>query len=479
MTTTNVRADLAVIGSGAAGFAAAIAAAKLGKKVVMVERDTVGGTCVNVGCVPSKALVAAAAARHAAATADRFPGLGAAAVGVDFAALIGGKQALVEQLRADKYIALAQEYGWQIVAGAAVFSGTADAPVVAVELIGGGTRIVEAEHYLIATGAAPRIPAVAGLTEAGYSTSTTAMELEKLPSSLIVLGGNAVGLELAQLFARLGTRVTVVEARERLAPFEEAELSYAIEAVFAEENIRVLTGAALTEVHVVDGAKVATIRTREGTIEQARADQLLIATGRRPNTAGLRLGAVSVAVDEDGAIMVDVRQRTSNPRIWAAGDVTGGPQLVYVAAAQGTLVADIALAHADRALDYSTVPRVTFTSPGLAAVGLTETDAAAAGFAPESRVLHGASVPRSLVGRDTRAVVKLVADRRSGRVLGVHVLAEGAGELIAAAGYVLGAGMTVEQLAHAWAPYLTVAEALKLTAQAFTTDVATLSCCAG
>ncbi|HEY5842193.1 MAG TPA: mercury(II) reductase [Mycobacterium sp.] len=479
MATTESRPDLAIIGSGSAAFAAAIAAVNHGKSVVMIERGTVGGTCVNVGCVPSKALLAAAEARHGAAAADRFPGLDAGVVPpLDFAGLIAGKDALVAQLRADKYIELASEYGWEIVTGTAAFDGTGDTPRLRVAANDGGTRVVEAGQYLIATGATPWIPPIDGLAEAGYLTSTTAMDLKRLPESLIVIGGNAVGLEQAQLFARLGAQVTVIEALDRLAPGEEPDISAAIEAVFADEHIGVLTAATVEKVLAGDGHKAVSVRTSAG-VSELRAEHVLVATGRRPTTAGLGLEAVGVGVGERGAVIVDDRQRTGNARIWAAGDVAGGPQLVYVAAAQGTLVADNAFAAADRILDNATVPRVTFTSPALAAVGLTEAEAQAAGYHCQCRTLALSSVARALVNRDTRGLVKIVADADTGRILGVHALTEGAGDLITAAGYAMNAHMTVERLAHTWAPYLTMAEALKLTAQTFTTDVTKLSCCAG
>ncbi|NKY53919.1 mercury(II) reductase [Nocardia vermiculata] len=478
MTPTDSRADLAIIGSGSAAFAAAIAATNLGKRVVMVERGTVGGTCVNVGCVPSKALLAAAEARHSAAAAGRFPGLTAAAVPLDFPDLIAGKDALVTQLRAEKYLELAVGYGWEIVSGTAVFDGGTEKPVLRVELAEGGTRVIEADQYLIATGAAPWVPPIDGLAEAGYLTSTTAMDLHALPESLIVVGAGYVGLEQAQLFARLGSKVTVI-ARSRLTSGEEPEISAALEAVFADEHIDVHTATTVEKVLAADGHKLVTVRTRDGAATELRAEHVLIATGRRPNTAALGLESVGVTVDAHGAVLVDDCQRSSNPRIWAAGDVTGDPQFVYVAAAQGTLVADNAFAHADRALDYTTVPRVTFTSPAIASVGLTDTQAAAAGLACQCRVLDLAYVPRALVNRDTRGLVKIIAEQGTGAILGVHALTDNAGDLITAAGYAMTAGMTVQQLAHTWAPYLTMGEALKLTAQTFTTDVTKLSCCAG
>ncbi|MEU2607699.1 mercury(II) reductase [Streptomyces albus] len=469
--------DLAVIGSGGAAFAAAIAARTKDARVVMIERGTTGGTCVNTGCVPSKALLAAAEARHIA-LAQPFPGISTEAGPVDFGALIGGKTALVDAMRKDKYEDLAGEYGWQILHGTAAFTGEAGGPTLQVALDGGGTTTIEAEHYLIATGSQPWAPPIAGLEEAGYLTSTTAMELERLPESMIVIGGNYIGLEQGQLFARLGVQVTVVEALQRLAPFEEPEVSEVIEQVFRDEGIRVHTAATVTAVRREEHGYVLT--AADGGQQFAlRAEQLLVATGRRPVTDGLGLQAVGVKTGERGEIVVDEHLRTHHPRIWAAGDVTGHPQFVYVAAAHGTLAADNALDGAARTLDYRHLPRVTFTTPAIAAAGLTDAQAIAQGYACDCRVLPLAYVPRALVNRDTRGLIKLVAERGTGRLLGAHVIADGAGDVIAPAVYALANQMTVQQMADLWCPYLTMAEGLKLAAQTYTRDVAKLSCCAG
>ena len=474
-----MRYDLAIIGSGGAAFAAAIAATTHERSVVMIERATTGGTCVNVGCVPSKALLAAADARHDASVAARFPGIAASAGPVDGPALITGKDALVEGLRTEKYLDLAADYGWEIIAGSARFTlDTGEGPGLDVDLTGGGTTRVEAEHYLIATGSAPWAPPIDGLSDAGYLTSTTAMELPHLPESMIVFGGGYVALEQAQLFARLGTEVTVV-ARSRLLSGEEPEISAAIAAIVADEGITVHTGSHLTAVRRAGERIVATVVTPDGGERELCAEQLLVATGRCPVTAGLNLEAVGVITGRRGEIMVDEYLRTANARIWAAGDVIGGPQFVYVAGAQGTLVADNAFCGAARTLDYTALPRVIFTSPAVASVGMTDAQATDAGLECDCRVLPLAYVTRAVVNRDTRGLVKLVAQADTGRLLGVHVVAENAGEVITAATYALTAEMTVEQLAHTWAPYLTMAESLKLAAQAYTIDVAKLSCCAG
>jgi mercuric reductase len=470
--------DLAIIGSGGAAFSAAITARRRDASVVMIDRGTVGGTCVNTGCVPSKALLAAAEARHVAGSAGRFPGIQASAGEVAFGDFIAGKDALVAAMRADKYVDLAVAYGWQIVPGTARFVAGSDGPVLHVALNAGGSTRIRARHYLVATGSAPWVPPIDGLDQVAYLTSTTAMDLDTLPESMIMVGGNAVGLEQAQLFARLGTRVTLVEALQRLAPLEEPEASAMIEAVFADEGITIHTAAEATAVRRDGDRVVLTVRGSDGHDHQLGAQQVVMATGRRPVTGALGLDAVGVKTGRLGKVVVDAQLRTDHPRIWAAGDVTGAPQFVYVAAAHGAIVADNALDNAGRAIDYTHLPRVTFTSPAIASVGLTEEQAVAAGYACDCRVLPLEYVPRAIVNQDTRGMVKLVADAESGRILGVHAAAEAAGELAAAGVYVLSAGMSIEQLANLWCPYLTMAEALKLTAQSFTRDVSMLSCCA-
>lgn len=466
--------DLAIIGSGSAAFAAAIAARGKGASVVMVESGTVGGTCVNVGCVPSKALLAAAATRHSAATADRFPGLVATTIPVDAAALIAGKDRLVQQLRGEKYLDLAAAHGWEILSGTATFVG---GPALRVTGHRGEQGYIEAARYLIATGSVPWVPPIDGLTESGYLTSTSAMALDTLPDSMIVVGGNAVGLEQAQVFARLGTRVTVVEARERIAPFDDPALSAALEQYLRAEGMIVHTGATLTRVHPDSDGVRATARISDAIVDLS-ADRVLVAAGRRPLTSGLGLDAVGVTTGPVGEVVVDEYLRTSNDRIWAAGDVTGAPQFVYVAGAQGTLAADNAFGDTPRTLDCTALPRVTFTSPALAAVGLTEAQAAAAGIPTTARTLPLTHVPRALANRDTRGLITLIAHAQTGQLIGAHVLAEGAGEIITAAIYALTAGLTVGQIATTWHPYLTMSESLKLAAQTFSRDVTALSCCA-
>ncbi|WP_026926614.1 mercury(II) reductase [Granulicoccus phenolivorans] len=469
--------DLAVIGSGGAAFAAAIRATSLGRSVVMVERGTFGGTCVNTGCVPSKALIAAAEARHVAADAStRYPGISTMAGAVDMPDLIGGKQALVERLRTEKYVDIADHYGWRVARGEATFSGTPDAPLVRITDAAGGVEEITAQHYLIATGAQPWVPPIEGLAQAGYLTSTTAMELTEVPASLIVLGGGYVALEQAQLFARLGTKVTLL-VRSRLTSKEEPEVSRALQEVFADEGIRVVRRAVPTRVtRDAPTGDVMVTADVSGAEQQFRAEQVLVALGRRPVTEGLGLTAVGVSTGATGQVAVTDRLQSTNPRIWAAGDVTGHPEFVYVAAAHGTLVVENAFAGADRPIDYTRLPRVTFTSPAIGAVGMTEKQVIAAGIPCDCRVLPLEYVPRALVNRDTRGFIKMVANAESGEILGITAVAKDAGELAAAGVHVIGRSIT--EVADAWAPYLTMAEGIRIVARAFTTDIRLLSCCA-
>ncbi|MDG4756219.1 MULTISPECIES: mercury(II) reductase [Micromonospora] len=455
--------DLAVVGSGGAAMAAAIAARQAGARVVLIERAVLGGTCVNVGCVPSKTLLAAAGTRHAALS-NPFPGAPTSADGVDLRALVGQKDELVGRLRQAKYGDVAAAYGFEVRPGQARFT---DGDTLTID-----DRPLRARAYVIATGAEPARPDLPGLGEVDYLTSTTAMEQSELPDSLVVVGGGYVGMEQAQLFAHLGTRVTLVG---RLAPRAEPELAEALRAVFADDGITMLEEHATEVQRAAGGVEVVTASGR-----RASGQRLLVATGRRARTDGLDLAVAGVKTDERGFVVVDAAQRTTNPRVYAAGDVTGAPQYVYVAAATGRVAAVNALAGdgtRPARLDYTGLPSVVFTRPQLASAGLTEADALAAGHDCACRILDLADVPRALVNRDTRGAVKVVADANTGRVLGVHALADGAGEMMLAATYAIKAGMTVDDIADTWAPYLTMAESLRITAGTFRNELPT-SCCA-
>ncbi len=459
--------DLVAIGAGSAAFAAAIRATNLGAHVAIVERNTVGGTCVNVGCIPSKNLLAASETYHHAGR-HPFAGISSSQDGVDMGALIDMKAGIVSMLRKEKYLDLAEHYGFEIITGTARFTSP--------ETIDVDGREIRAGHFLISPGSAPWAPPIEGLAESGYLTSTTAMELKELPESMVVIGGNYIGLELGQVFANLGTKVTIVEALDRIAPLEEPEISGWMTRILTDQGIGIVTGAKVTRVEGRE--RKAVIAEASGQEHRFEADEVLVATGRRPVLEGLDLNKAGIESDERGSLVLDDELRTTNPNVFAAGDVTGAPQFVYVAAAQGTLAADNAVSNAGRKMDYKALPRVTFTTPNIAAVGLTDEQARAQGYDCECRTLELEHIPRPIVNMDTRGAFKIVAERATGKVLGVHAIGANAGDVILAGVYAVKFGLTIQDLADTWAPYLTMAEGIKLTAQTFTTDVDKLSCCA-
>src|SRR6266540_3470260 len=299
--------DLVVIGAGSAAFAAAIRASELGARVALVERGTVGGTCVNVGCIPSKHLLAAS---HLYERAGHHPfgGITSTQAGTDMAALVAMKAKVVSELRQEKYLDLADHYGFEIVHGKARFTGP---DAVAVD-----GRELPAAHYLIATGSAPWAPPIEGLVQAGYLTSTTAMELDRLPESLVVIGGNYIGLELGQVFANLGTKVTIVEALDRITPLEEPELSFCMTRILTEQGIAIVTGAKVMRAEA--GSSKAVVAEAGGKPRRFEAEEILVATGRRPVLDGLALERAGVELTDRGILALDEQLRTTNPKVYAA-----------------------------------------------------------------------------------------------------------------------------------------------------------------
>ena len=461
--------DLAVIGAGSAGFSAAIAAANQGARVALVGHGVIGGTCVNTGCVPAKTMIRAAEALHGARAAVRFPGLAGTAGVTDWPALMAAKDDLVATLRQKKYADLLPEYeAIDLVAGQARFAGEA-------LLVDG--RKLDAGKIILTTGASPAMPDILGIGEVPVLTSTTALDLPALPASLLVIGGGYIGCELAQMFARMGVRVTLV-ARSHLLPEAEPEVSQALTGYFRDEGLTVRTGLGYSGIARHEGGIALTIRTETGP-EVLRAARVLAATGRTPNTAGLGLAAAGISTDRRGAIIVDDRMRTSRPGTYAAGDVTGRDAFVYMAAHGARIAARNALNGDSLAYDNSTMPWVVFTDPQVAGVGLTEARARAAGHPVRTSILPLDQLPRALAARDTRGLVKLVADAATGRLLGGQILAPEGGDSIQTLVMALKARLTAEVLGATIFPYLTTAEGLKLAAQGFEMDLAKLSCCAG
>ncbi|MCD1259215.1 mercury(II) reductase [Paenibacillus athensensis] len=461
--------DFIIIGSGGAAFAAAIQAVEHGAKVAIIERGTVGGTCVNIGCVPSKTLLRAGEINHLAKS-NPFLGLATSAGIVDLAKLIEEKNELVANMREQKYEQLIGEYGFELIRGEAKFI---DEKTIEV-----GARKLTAKRFLIATGASPYIPDIPGLKDVEYLTSTSLLELNRLPKTLAVIGSGYIALELGQLFHQLGSEVTLLQRSSRILKEYDLEISEAMTKAITEQGITLITGIIYDRIEANGHLKQVHI-TVNGEKKLIEAEQLLIATGRKPNTEDLNLSAANVNVGAKGEIVVDDFLKTSNPRIFAAGDVTMGPQFVYVAAYEGRIAADNAIGELEKKVNLEAVPSVTFTYPSVATVGLTEEQAKAEGYEVKTSVLPLDSVPRALVNRETTGVFKLVADSKSLKVLGVHIAAENAGDVIYAATFAVKFGLTVEDLRDSLAPYLTMAEGLRLAALTFNKDVSKLSCCAG
>ena len=465
--------QVAIIGSGGAAFACAIRAAEEGASVTLIERGILGGTCVNVGCVPSKIMIRAAHLAHLQ-SAHPFDGIKKQAAVLDRRALLAQQQGRVEELRHAKYESiLASNPRITLLRGSAQFTmGRA----LVVKEPGGQERRLRADRVLIGTGASPAVPETPGLKDSPYWTSTEALAAERLPKHLIVYGGSVLALELGQAFLRLGSKVTLI-ARSTLLSKTDPAIGEGLKAVLEGEGMRILTHTAVKQVRY--GSRWFRKRfSVEIDGETLIGDRLLVATGRAPNTAGLGLEKVGINTDKRGAIVVDDHLRTSAEHIYAAGDCTTQPAFVYVAAAAGTRAA-INMMGGEAALDLSAVPEVVFTDPQVATVGLTVAQAGEQGFKVDSRTLSLDNVPRALANFDTRGFIKLVSERGSGRLLGAQVLAGEGGEVIQTATLAIRHRLTVPDLADQLFPYLTMVEGLKLCAQTFTKDVRQLSCCAG
>jgi mercuric reductase len=461
-----------IIGSGSAAFAAALRAAEEGAIVTIVEAGTVGGTCVNVGCVPSKITIRAA---HIAHLQAHHPFAGIAGIAgskpvIDRAALVAQQQQRVEELRHDKYESILETNpGINLLQGHARFI---NAQSIEVTKPNGTKQRIAADRILIATGRSPEIPNVPGLENAPYWTSTTALVAEQLPEHLLVYGASVVAVELAQAFLRLGSKVTMI-ARSTVLSKEDPALGAGLQAALEAEGMQILTHTLIKSVRY--DSKLFHLDIGNGMLV---GDQLLVATGRKANTADLGLQEAGVEIDRTGAVIIDRHMRTSASHIYAAGDCTNQPQYVYVAAAAGTRAARNMFGD-NAALDLSAMPGVIFTDPQVATVGLTEAQAKAQGVDVDSRTLTLDNVPRALANFDTTGFIKLVADKTTGRLLGAQILSPEAGEMIQTAVLAIRNGMTVQELGDQLFPYLTMVEGIKLCAQTFFKDVKQLSCCAG
>ena len=469
--------DLFILGSGSTAFAAAIKASDLGARVAMVERRTLGGTCANRGCLPSKNLIEAARIVWESGH-PRFAGLSPHQLEVDFGALVGQKDEVVREYRAKRYQAVADGIAdLDVLTGDARFEGPS---AVAVD-----GQTVQADRVLIATGSRPTVPPIPGLETVPYLTSDLldadeSGRLAELPQSLIVLGGGYVAVELAQMFSRLGTRVTLL-ARSSLLRGYEPELGQTLATVFASEGIEIITEGRIERVSR-DGSAVALTLEAPTSGQILRADKLLVAAGRTPNTEDLALEHAGVESDPDGYVRVNAELRTNQSHIWAAGDVIGNQHRSQMAtpvgARQGRIAAENALGDAKTRFDGNVIPRAIFVDPPIGTVGLTEAEVRARHLPAVTATTPLEFVPRAGAIHRTEGLVKMIASTIDERILGVHMIGESAHEVIHEAAMAMRFKATIADFVDLIHVYPTMAEALKIGALAFSRDVSKLSCCA-
>jgi mercuric reductase len=470
--------DLIILGSGSTAFAAALAAQELGKTVVMTEERVVGRTCVNRGCLPSKNLIEAARLVHDARD-PRYPGLNACPMQADFDSLIRQKDDIVHDYRRKKYQTLVGG-NIQIERGHAEF---VDGHTVDV----GGERLT-GDRILVATGSRPVLPDFDGLDRVPYLTSDLLtvdepIELRRLPKSLLIVGGGSVALELGQMFSRFGSAVTLLERGEQLlAHGYEPEVGRSIGETFAAEGIQVTLRASVQSVQQDRGEILATASVA-GRDREFRAQTLLVATGRRPNTDRIAIERAGAALNARGEFVVDEYLRTSVPHLFAAGDVidrqTGSQMATPVGSHDGGIAARNALAGGPmRAVDHRVIPRAIFTDPQIAVVGLTEQQGIAAGHDCWCNTLPMSLVPRAGAIRDTRGLIKMVADSRTSEVLGVSMVGHSAAEVIHEAAMGLRFRAKLQDYIDLLHVYPTMAETLKIVAISRFKNPEKLSCCA-
>jgi mercuric reductase len=464
--------DLIIVGGGAAAFSAAIKANIHGVKALMIERAALGGTCVNVGCIPSKNLLGAGEILHSARNPP-YPYIFSCDPQFDFQKIVSAKDNLVKTIRKQKYYdVLSSLENVELMEESASF--------VTPKKIKVNGKALEANKFIIATGSSPFIPRFKGIENVDYLTNNEALSLKEKPSSMIVVGGRALGLEFAQMYARFRTKVTLLQRSDKIIPEHEPEIADGLHIHLTEEGIEITTGVNVQEVYQKGNSKfvIASINGNKKT-QTFEAEQLLMATGRKPNTADLHLENAGVKLSSDGAIAVNSEMRTSAAHIWAGGDVTGEPMLETLAAKEGATAAENALTGTHKKIDLLSVPSAIFTSPQVASVGMTEEQMMQKYGYCSCRTLLMKDVPKALTVNDTKGLIKMAVDpKKDNRIVGVHILASIAADMIHEAVMAVKYRLTVNDIIDTVHVFPTMSEAIKLVATSFKQDVNKLSCCA-
>ena len=462
--------DLVILGSGSTAFAAALRAQSHGARVLMVEKSLPGGTCINWGCVPSKTLIHAALFYQEGRLGARL-GLGEGGGAVAPERLMARKDQVVEYLRTTKYLDVLRSVpGVELVTGTGRFLDPGRLEVK--------DRVIRGERFLVAVGGNPRVPRIPGLESTPFLTSRGALLLKEIPASLIIIGGGVIAVELGQMFQRLGSRVTILEHGPRIMGPVEPEPAMTVHDVLREEGVEISCRTTICSV-AWDGTAVKVEAERDGEKIGFAAEKLLLAAGTAPATGEIGLETAGVETDRRGFVKVDERMRTSAPGIWAAGDCTGGMMIATAGAREGIVAVDDMLnPGCGCTFNPLVVPMAIFSDPEVGMAGYTEEGARAAGFDVSVNVMPVSAIPKAHVTGNTAGVVKMVADRATGRLLGVHLACHRGADIINEAALAIRFRATVEDLANALHVYPSMGEGLRLCAQGFNRDISKLSCCA-
>ncbi len=453
--------DLLVIGAGAAGSAAVWELMEQGKRVALVERDKLGGTCLNYGCDPTKTMLYSAHLLKQAQNGGDY-GLRIEAAQVDWTALLKRVRAVQDQMRGgtpEEANAAMRRKGIDLFLGEARFVSAHEVAI--------GEQTVRAEHILITAGTETSVPPIEGLKETGYITNVEAVSLPKLPRRLAIIGGGPIGIEFAQLFRRFGVQITVLERGAHMLDTEDQELAKMLCHLLTEEGIVLKNNVDLKRVERTNEGKKLSIECGENK-EEIIVDEILIAAGRKPSLEVLNLAVAGVETSEDG-ITVDATLRTNVPHIWAAGDVTGGYQFTHVASAQGSLVAHNIFAKQAKKFDDRVIPWGTYTYPTLAHVGKTEEELRKAKVKYRVGKISVKEIERAIADGQTEGLVKLLVDEK-GQLLGGHILATGAEIMLAPIILAMRTGLPVSALAETLMPYPTMTEGVKQAAEKLLAD---------
>ncbi len=465
--------DLIIIGGGSAAFSAAIKAEELGLSTLMVNAGLpFGGTCVNVGCVPSKTLIRSAETVYHASHSN-FSGIKPRGADVNFKKVIQDKKEMVASLQKRKYMEVVGDFAnLQMVEGWAEFLDTKT-------ILVNGKDKYTALKFLIATGATTNTPGIEGLNDIGYLTNVTLFDLEKKPESITIMGAGYIGLEIAMAYNRLGTKVRVMQFTDRVLRSQTQDISEALETQMKQEGIELLANyRAVRFERSVDRTLIHSKRPDGSLTTLEERGYVVVATGITANTKRLGADRIGLHLTRSGHIRVNPKMETNLANIYAAGDVADTPAYVYTAAYEGRIAVENAFTDAEKEADYSSLPWVVFTDPQVAGAGLDEAQAEAQSIPFDVSKLSLRDVPRSIVARDTRGFIKLIRNPQNDKLIGARVVAGEGGELIQQLSTAIKYGITVTELADSFYPYLTLSEGIKLAAITFGKDVSKLSCCA-